>query len=277
MRVGGKRRVQRAGQYVGRTAGVASVLHHDVAGAFVNEAARASVKAQRNVGQQRAVLAGAGQQKRPLRVHAGVVADVGLVRVARNHHVDAGIEALQNRHDVAAQAGAAGFQNACGGAAAFVQRQHDDVGTVGAQLLGLGVGGIGLVGKAQAGHTRRCHHARRAGQRHADKANGDAHAALGKALSAGGRQQRFSILALHVGRQKAKARAGKRLADLAGYARGELLAAAMLQAQQLAPAPVKFVVADGVEVDGDVVHYLDRRLVQKQRRHHRRRADQIAR
>ena len=53
------------------------------------------------------------------------------------------------------------------------------------------------------------------------------------------------------------------------------MATASLHAPQLIGALVKLVVADGVEVEPDLVHRLDRGLVVKERREQRRCADQV--
>src|SRR5690606_20364282 len=54
------------------------------------------------------------------------------------------------------------------------------------------------------------------------------------------------------------------------------VAAAPLHAQQLGGALVELVVADGVEVEPDHVHRLDRRLVVEEGRHERAGPDQVA-
>ena len=89
-----------------------------------------------------------------------------------------------------------------------------------------------------------------------------------------GREERPSRASTHhVGGQEAEARAAERRAVLAAVAR---VAAAALEPQQLGGAFVELVVADRVEVEPDLVHRLDRRLVVEERRQQRAGADEVA-
>ena len=252
-------------------------LHHHIARRLAHHATGPRVHTQLDVGEQRAVLACAGQQEGFGRVHAAVVAHIGLVRVARDHHIHGRVQALQDGHDVARQACAAGLLHARRGAAPFVDGHHDHIGPLGLELRDQCVGRGRLVFKPQPRHARRADHGGRGLQREADKAHGDSDAAFGKPLEPRGGQQGAPVLAHRVGRQQAKLGALKRLADAAGLARGEFFAAAVLQPQQLAPAPVKLVVADRIEVYLDAVDRLDGGFVQEQRRHQRRGAHHVTR
>ena len=76
-------------------------LHNDLLGRFARHLARARIHLEQHLGQHRAVLAGAGEQERLGGIHALVVAQIGLVRVAGDHHIDLGGESIQYRQDIA--------------------------------------------------------------------------------------------------------------------------------------------------------------------------------
>src|SRR5471030_1514730 len=80
----------------------------------------------------------------------------------------------------------------------------------------------------------------------------------------------------HVGGQVAELSAAESGLQLAGLFRSRRRAAALLLAQQLLPAAVKFVVADRADTQAEAVHRAYRRLVGPHRRYRRTAADQIA-
>ena len=187
--------------------------------------------------------------------------------MAGDDHIHRGVQPLQNRHDVAVDARTLLPQHLGIGVAPFVDGDHDHIRALGAQLGHQGIGRGGLVFKTQAFHARRAHHGGRGLERHADEAHRHGGIALRETFDARSGQQRLAIFTHGVGGQKAELGPFKGLADLAGLAHREFLATALLQAQQLLPAPVKFVVAYCREVDLHVVHGFDGGLVQEQGRH----------
>ena len=204
-------------------------LHDDLARRLAHHAACAGVHAQGNVGHQRAIQARAGQQKWALRVHAGVVAHIGPMGVARHHYVDRRVQPLKDGHDVAAEPRATGLGDAGRGASALVDHHHDDIGALGAQLRHQRVGSGGLVLEPQPDYAGGRHHGGGGLKRETDEPQGNRGAPIVKPLEPRGRQQRLTILAHGVGGQKTEAGALKRTGYLAGRAHSELLATAMLQ------------------------------------------------
>ncbi len=157
--------------------------------------------------------------------------------------------------------------------------QHDHApDALGAQLRDQRVHGVGLVGEIQPGHTRGRDDGRRAFQRHADECDLVAQ----EVLHPVGRKEGPAAGGLgHVGGQEAEAGAGEAAIPQVGrqtLARVDVggMVAALLHAQQFVLALVEFMVPDGVEVDADAVHGLDRGLVLEQRRGQRAGADHVA-
>ena len=194
------------------------------------------------------------------------------MRVTRNDQPDRGIEPVEDRQDVAREAGALAGVEGRVDIGALVDQQDDRVGAFGAQAGRQRVGGLGLVGEAVT---------RRPGgrdedagllERHADEAQPDpaelAHRGAGK--------QRLALRVEHVGREVSEPCAFERV-ELAGLAQRVLAAAAVLHPPQLGGAAVELVVADRGETEPEAVQRDDRRFVEKVSRHERAGPDQIAR
>jgi hypothetical protein len=245
--------------YRRHVAGDDLVVHRDR-----RDVLRPAVDGQVHVGDQAAERGGAGDGD------AVDHAVVCLVGVPAEHRVDLVVEAVDDVDDRARDAGAA-VVAATGRGAALVQQDHDVVDAAALQPGHQGVGGVGLVEEVVAGHALGGDDRGRALEGHADE--GDLRVVL-EPLDRVRREQRLAGLLGHdVGGEEPEVGAGEVVAVEAAVGR---VAPALLQPQQLVGALVELVVADGVDVEPDVVHRLDRGLVVEQGRQQRAGADEVA-
>ena len=158
-----------------------------------------------------------------------------------------------------------------------MNQHHDHIGPLRTQRGNQRVGCLSLIRKGQPRDAAGSHHVGRGLERHADEAHANARTVLLEEFQTRALEQTAAIAAQRVRGQKGELRALEGLADLAGFLAGEFLAAAVLQAQELLRALVVFMVSGGGKIHAHEVERLHRRLVQKQRRDHGRRAHHVAR
>ena len=103
-RIDGKFALQR---HRARAGGKRLALHNVLACRAVRYAAGLGIDGELHLGQQGPVQTGAGQQKWFARIHFGVVAEIGAMGVAGDHHIHLAGKLLQDGHDIPGQALAA--------------------------------------------------------------------------------------------------------------------------------------------------------------------------
>jgi hypothetical protein len=216
---------------------------------------------QRNVGHFLAIDARAGEQDRFGRVDLAVIAHVFPMGVPGNDEVDAGVQPVEDRLDIAHQIIAAIGIGRALGLAAFVD-QHDD----GVRPCALSCGTAALIVSASSANVTPPSGLTRSTVPFSVRPITPIvtlRLPSPKLLSPW-RKQRIAAGILGACREVAECGAGERF-ELAGLLGRELLAAPVLHPPQFAGAAIEFVVAHRVEIDADAIHHADGRLVEIER------------
>ena len=104
---------------------------------------------ERDVGHLCAVAPRAGQQQRVCRIKRAIIADIGFVGVARDHHVGPWVERIENRTNLASKPGAGIGIVGIILAAALVDKNYDRIGALGLEQRNQRVDRRGLARKPQ--------------------------------------------------------------------------------------------------------------------------------
>ena len=260
-------------------AGVDDIVDRALAG----QAPRLRIEGQPDVGHQIAILACTGQQSSrtdPARATAiliarATVADIGPMSMARYDRGNRRVQPGNDRLDLAEQTLATIATIERRQLAPLVDQQHDRVRSIRLERRHQGIGGRGFVGEDQSPDCRWRHQIAGRLERHADEADPDRPRGRGEAFDPARREHGRPVGLDDIGGEIAEAAARKRL-DRARHPPRMLGAAAVLHPFQLKHAFVEFMIADRVKLEPDPAHRLDCRLVEKQRRGQRGRADRVA-
>ena len=272
----GELRVDRGRVHRSQGAGIGTALHDHIGRAFAHHLVRGGIDLKRDVGHFLAVNPGAGQQQRMAGIELAVIADIGLVGVARDHHIDARIERIEDRADFPGEARTAVGVVGIILLTALMDQHHDRVCTLGLEQRNQRVDRRGFTRKAQPLYPVRRDQIGGALQGQPDDAHPHGAAAAAEGPDRVGREQRLAALGDRAGGEELEPRSAEFL-DLAGLARRQLRAAAALHPQQFITPTVEFVIANRVEIEPDAVGDPDRRFIEIDRRGQLRGADQIAR
>ena len=196
------------------------------------------------------------------------IADVGLMRVAGDDEVDLRVQPIDDVDDRAADPGAA-VDVESRRKATFVDQHHDRLNVAVLEVADQRVRGVRLVEEVEPGDAGGADDVRRPFEGHAD----ERHLRTVEVLDRVRREQRRARrLADDVGGEELEVRTTEAVAIEATV---DWMAAAVLHPQELGGPLVELVVADGVEIESDRVHRLDRRLVVEQARQQGAGADQV--
>ena len=196
--------------------------------------------------------------------------------MAGNDQVDPRIDAFQYVDQRPGHAGAAFVVIADLGVESLVDRDDNRVHILRFEFGDRTIDRLGLVAEGQAGDPARRYQRRRFLERQPDHPDRNFALAFAEGADAVGGKQRRAVGHDHIGGEEREIGACI-LLDRARFAHGVLLAAAFVDALELAPTAVEFVIAHRVEIEPEPVHRADRRLVEEDRGHQRTAADQIAR
>ena len=199
-------------------------------------------------------------------------ADVGGMRMARNDRIDRRIELGEDRHDVAIKVGAAlvvvaTSWSARPGGSATRSRRHLLAFSAGIAALAVAASSAKVRPATPAGVTSVSVSFSVMPMKPICTGPKSLIAVPGNSVDPSSRSD--------IGGEEFEVRPVERL-DRAGRLGGMLGAAAALHPQQFGAALVELVIADRVKLDPDLLHRLDRRLVEEQRGDQRRGADHVA-
>ena len=196
--------------------------------------------------------------------------------MARDHHVNAGIELIENWTDFTSEPRAAVRVAGFVLLPALMKQHHDGVRALGFEHGNQRIDRRGFTRKAQPLDPARRHQIAGALQGQPDQPDPHALAAAAESADRIARKQCLPAFGQCAGGEELELCAGE-LLNLARFARRQLRAAAALHPQQLIAAAIKFVIAHRIEIQPDAVEDADGRLVQIDRRGELRGADQITR
>ena len=235
-------------RHIAARIGESLALHHHIARGFGQDFTGPGVDLQIDAGHDLTARTGTGQQDRAGRIDIGIVADIALMRMAGNDHIYGRVQPVEYRKQSPGNAIAFGVVDIAAVVHAFMHQHYNNVRTRCLELRDQVIGGVSLIGKADALDPPGGNQIGGALQRHADETDRHLCLALAEVLERIRREQGATVGLLRIRGQHPEFGTGEGLVDAAGFGLGEFFTPARLHPQELFGAAVEFMIADCIKL-----------------------------